>query len=297
MRLDESFAPAEDGARLYCRIVGDGAETLLVPNAVWLEKLVEPLARGRRLVLYDLRSRGRSERVTDPARLGLAVETRDLEAVRRHVGAERIALLGHSYPATTIALYAMDHPERVTRLLMVGAMAPSRLPYFTRPFPPAAVLLATPGAKHLEELRAAGADKSDPAGYARAFMREFLMPSQLADPAKAADVPLDACDHPNEWPDQWLPLFADHVLPSFGDWDYRPRLSRLTMPLLVVHGAQDRLPLDGARDWVRGSPDARLLVIDGSGHYPFVEQPDVFYPAAERFLSGAWPEAAAVVSR
>jgi pimeloyl-ACP methyl ester carboxylesterase len=37
-------------------------------------------------------------------------------------------------------------------------------------------------------------------------------------------------------------------------------------------------------------PDARLIVIEGSGHFPPLERPDVFFPAVNEFLSGDWPE-------
>ncbi len=39
-----------------------------------------------------------------------------------------------------------------------------------------------------------------------------------------------------------------------------------------------------------GAYAARLLKIPDSGHLPFVEQPDIFYPAVEQFLNGEWPE-------
>lgn len=47
-----------------------------------------------------------------------------------------------------------------------------------------------------------------------------------------------------------------------------------------------------AREWAASLPDERLLVIEQSGHFPFVERPDAFFPAATTFLKGGWPPAA-----
>ena len=63
----------EPGITLHYAVQGDGPEVLLVPSAAWLARPLAPLARGRRLVCYDLRGRGRSSPVDDPARLGIAL--------------------------------------------------------------------------------------------------------------------------------------------------------------------------------------------------------------------------------
>jgi pimeloyl-ACP methyl ester carboxylesterase len=45
-----------------------------------------------------------------------------------------------------------------------------------------------------------------------------------------------------------------------------------------------------ARKWVGVMPNARLLELKGIGHFPYVEAPDLFFPAIDRFLRGDWPE-------
>ena len=55
----EAYVTTDDGVRLYYRVVGDGPETVIVPLASYHRRTLDPLARGRRLVLYDPRGRGR----------------------------------------------------------------------------------------------------------------------------------------------------------------------------------------------------------------------------------------------
>ncbi|HYU34581.1 MAG TPA: alpha/beta hydrolase, partial [Thermoanaerobaculia bacterium] len=82
MKSSEGFAFVRPGLHLYYRILGEGAETVVVPNANWLWEPLQPLAEGRRLVFYDPRSRGRSSTVTDGRQLSLEEDVNDLEAIR-----------------------------------------------------------------------------------------------------------------------------------------------------------------------------------------------------------------------
>lgn len=54
----------------------------------------------------------------------------------------------------------------------------------------------------------------------------------------------------------------------------------------------DHVPLESAREWAAALPNARLLVFDASGHFPFLEVPERFFEAAETFLQGGWPTGA-----
>src|SRR6185436_2559135 len=119
MKSREGYAFVRPGLHLYYRILGEGAETVVVPNANWLSELLQPLAEGRRLILYDPRSRGRSSAITDARYLSLEDDVADLEAVRRYFGLERLSLLGASYHAAVTAQYALENPERVERMLLV----------------------------------------------------------------------------------------------------------------------------------------------------------------------------------
>ena len=72
-------------------------------------------------------------------------------------------------------------------------------------------------------------------------------------------------------------------------------MTTLQAPVLVVQGDDDVIPLASAQEWAATLLDARLLVVPGAGHFPHLEDPDLFFPAANTFLSGQWPETAEVV--
>src|SRR4051812_16893839 len=100
MRSSEGFVFVRPGLHLYYHVLGDGPEAVGGPNANRLAGPVPPLAaEGRRIILYDPRSRGRSSAVTDGRYLSLEEDVAELEAVRRYFGLERMVLLGTSYHA------------------------------------------------------------------------------------------------------------------------------------------------------------------------------------------------------
>lgn len=115
-RLGESGSPV---VMLHGLFVGSMAS--------WYFTAAPALAKRHRVLLYDLRGHGKSER----ARSGYDVSTMtaDLEAVTNEFSAnEKITLVGHSYGAVIALRYALLHPQRVAKLVLVDApLPPSRL--------------------------------------------------------------------------------------------------------------------------------------------------------------------------
>ncbi len=298
MTGSEGFVLVRRGLNLYYRVVGEGAETVVVPNASWLADALLPLAEGRRLILYDPRSRGRSSAVTDRRHVGLEQDVRDLEAVRRYFGLDRLSLLGTSYHAAVTAAYAIENQERVDRMLLVCPITPRQPGEWAQEMPSAEMLVYPPGVPRLEEMRRDGVDREDPVAFCKAWFTYFLLPAQMSDLEAAARFPLDdVCGCPNEWPRHSMSLYFDHIVPKMKAWDFRPRLGALQFPLLVMQGTDDYVPIEASRDWAAHSGNGRFLRIDGAGHHPYLERPKIFFPAAGDFLSGSWPRQAEVVRK
>ncbi|HKH49485.1 MAG TPA: alpha/beta hydrolase [Thermoanaerobaculia bacterium] len=298
MKSSEGFAFVRPGLHLYYRILGEGAETVVVPNANWLWEPLQPLAEGRRLVLYDPRSRGRSSAVTDPRQLSLEEDVEDLEAIRRYFGLDRMTLLGSSYHAAIAASYALDNPGRADRLLLVCPITPYVPGEWAQETPAAEDLIYPPGMARLGELRREGIDQEDPAAFCRAWFTQFLLPAQMGEVSAISHFPVaDVCSFPNEWPQRAVPLYFDHIIPKMGDWDFRPRLAALDVPVLVLQGTDDLVPVEASRAWAASAPDARFLAIEGAGHHPYIERPQEFLAAADAFLKGEWPQGSEVVDR
>lgn len=127
----EGFVTVEDGVRLFYKIEGRGPETLVVVHGgpgFSLESVradFGPLAAHRRVIYYDQRGNGRSTLIGDAGALALPRHIADLEALRRHFGLEKMALLGNSWGGLLISAYAAAHPDRVQRLVLDVAAPPN----------------------------------------------------------------------------------------------------------------------------------------------------------------------------
>lgn len=276
----DGFVETDDGVRLYYTVIGSGEQDVVIPVGFYLEEALRPLASPeRRLIFYDPRCRGRSD-CSDLSIVSLDRQLADLENLRDALGIEQMALIGFSGLGMEMAQYAVRHPDRVSKLVQVA------------PVPPTKAIMDEHGdtrsdrvdAEAMEALNRridAGEFEDEPEKLCRLY-NELTLPSNFADPANAAMVP-DVCRYENEWPSNLWPYFGA-LLPSFGEWDLTDEMERLGIPRLVVHGLEDGMPLEGAEAWA--APDeAELLVLSPAGHFPFLEKPDEFFPAVDAFLS------------
>lgn len=278
---------ARDGIRLHWTSRGSGADTVVVPGAWMLAGELGPISERHTVIFYDMRSRGRSERVDDPDRLGFSLDVRDLEDVRRHFGLERMSLIGFSYLGGVVARYAMEHPGRVERLVLLGAIPPRSPAPYTESAPGPAEILGPDRTRRLQDLRERRSGKEDPAALCRAYWRTIL-PLYTAGPEAADRLAgsLDlGCGLPNERPGSFERVLG-HVMGDLQAYDWREDARGLELPTLVVHGDSDHVaPVGGAREWTEVLPRSRRVEIEEAGHLLWAERPRRVRAAVRRFLT------------
>ncbi len=294
----EGYFTGADGVRLFYRKVGNGRDLFVLlhggpggnMNSVWPD--LESLAKHHTILMYDQRGGGRSAIIKDAARLTAAHHVRDLEALRQHFSLKRLTLIGESWGAGLAALYAARHPERVSRLLLLGPMPPTKA-LATRRFDK--VNESTDFYKRLAEFRQAMPNATDPIALCREMFGVYLT-AYFFDQSAMSRRRASSCNAPPEAVRNYL-VVNDATFASLKDWDFLPRLAKLQQPTLIVEGEQSASTVASVRVWAKALPNARLLLIANAGHFPQVEQPEVFFPAVEKFLRGSWPEGAKVESK
>lgn len=287
---------AGGGVRLAYRKAGSGAATIVVLHGGpgftmdYLADDLLPLAERHTVVFYDQRGTGGSTLVTDPAALDAQRFADDLEAVRRHFGLRTLTLLGHSWGAGVAALYAMRFPQHVGRLILVGGI-PLRRAELDRTF---AAIRASGDEDWRNRLRESGAAwLADPgsASACRAYYETWFTPF-FADAAAMRRSKGDFCAGTADALRNKVANVDRFVPQSLGDYDWRSALNQVRAPALVVHGAADPIPVASAAEWSGSLPNARLLLMEGVGHFPYLEAPEAFFAAVERFVRGEWPRQA-----
>ena len=295
MRSSDEYVTANDGVRLFVQRMGDGPDALIIPNRVYMVDAFARLANRRTVLFCDPRNRGCSDRVTDPGKVekGIHHDVDDFDAIRRHYGIDRVSLLGHSYIATGVVLYAMKYPQHTRRVVQMGPIGPD----YAHQYP---VHLTKADATLSDVLAGLGELQKERASLApETFCKKFwamLRPLYVLDPADADRLGWEPCHLSNET--AFMQPWTEHVLPSLQRLHLTAEdFARVRSPVLVIHGRKDRSSAyGGGRDWALRLPDARLVTVDNAAHVPWIEAPDLVFGAIDTFLDGGWPETSERVS-
>ena len=296
--VEEGFVTAQDGVRLFYRKVGTSASTVIVPGDLFLFDGLRSLAEGRTMIFYDMRNRGRSDSVADGERITINHDVTDLEAVRAHFRVEKTSLVGYSYLGFMVAMYAMEHPERVEHIVQMGPV-----PYkFGTEYPAHLTandqepVLDPEEVQRLRQLRADGFHESNPKEYCQQewSVTRFRL---VGNPANVEKLGPGWCEMPNEWPVNMARHFQ-HFFVSVQQLEIpKEEIAGITVPVLTIHGTKDRnAPYGSGREWALTLPNARLLTVQGVAHQSWLEAPEIILPAIDEFLRGAWPAAAEKVT-
>lgn len=258
------YCCSEDGVRIAYATSGSGPP--LVKAANWLTNLdlewespiwshwIDALSARHRLVRYDERGCGLSDWDVDTFDLDTWVE--DLELVVDSAELERFPLLGLSQGGAVAIVYAVRHPERVTRLVLIGAYARGRLAR----------------AQTAEERDDAALDmqigrvawrRDDPA-FRQVFAAQFF-PGE-GRPTWDAFNALQRATTSTENVVRFLDTFANI--------DVADLATQVRCPTLVLHARDDhRVPTSQARELARLVPDSSLRLLDSGNHILTADEP------------------------
>jgi proline iminopeptidase len=268
------------GATLQYRSLGAGTPIVLVGGgsgigAGYMWPIADGLAAsGFHCVLYDQRGRGGSTaEALDKAHINVAASVADLEALRAHLGLERMTLLGHSWGAMLAAAYVAAHPERVDRLVLVG---PGPLWWDLK-------FLEGYGQRLMARAPAPppGSKPESAAATARAALRRVVS-AMIADPQSALERRhffLYAYQPENA--KEWDLMQADLASASF---DVRPHMARWKGKALIIQGRLDALGVEHAQSVAKTFGNGQAVIVDGASHYIWWDRPDEFFAAVVGFM-------------
>jgi proline-specific peptidase len=274
-----------DGRCLAYRRVGTGPTLVCHPGGPGFSSLylgeLGGLGADFDLVLLDPRGTGGSDPAGDAAAYQIDDYADDLEELRGHLGLDAFDLLGHSHGGVVAMAYAAEHPDRVRRLVAASTLARFGEQQVAAMEAGMATRSHEPWYEDaVDALRIEQEDGyRDDARLAELIARE--MPFYFARLDSRAREYIEALrgGRPNG---DALGFFNREVFTSF---DLRPLLRELAAPTLVVTGEDDFITgRICAGEIAAAIPDARLLLIPASGHFPFVEQPQRFREAVLGFL-------------
>jgi pimeloyl-ACP methyl ester carboxylesterase/predicted glycosyltransferase len=278
-----------DGFMLSWEVFGsEGPVVLLLPTWMIIHarqwKFQIPfLARRHRVITFDPRGNGATQRTREPEHHGLDRFAGDAIAVLDACGHARAAVIGNSVGGATAIGLASDHPDRVDALVLLGPSLRGLGAPATREVSDFEAVLDSPVGW---ELFNRNVWLQDYAGFVQFFFGQCLSEPHST---KAWD---DCVGWAHETDGATLAASADARV---YDWTASPteildRCSRVRCPTLLLHGDDDRISWIGAsRRAAAAIPDVRFVEVEGGGHLPHVRDPVFTNVTIERFLDEVYP--------
>jgi pimeloyl-ACP methyl ester carboxylesterase len=269
---------APDGTQLAYRVIGDGDPVVCIPggptDSVYLGDL-GGLSTDRQLIVLDLRGTGRSAIPQDTSSYRCDRLVDDVEALREHLGLPRMDLLGHSAGTNIATHYAARHPEKVSKLVLVGPSGRA-----------VGVAITAQTRGELARLR-----KNEPW-----FPAAFAALQAIAEGTGSdweAVAPFfwgrwDAAAQTHHAASQ--PSNHDAVARFAAEGAFTPERTRAALaacqaPVLLLTGEFDmNSPPVSAAEFAEAFPHATLVVQPGAGHYPWLDDADRFVATTAAFL-------------
>ena len=249
---------------------------LYAHNLLW--PALSPLAERRQLVFYDQRGRGATPAPPGARAARIEHDAGDVPALRAALGVERWDIFGHSWGGGVALLAAAQDLDGVGRVVTASAVGPTSewMPELRRA---ALARLAGEAREAVERLTDEMLGSDDPA-LQEAWSRA-IYPSWFAEPSLARHFA----------PPSVRSITGAAVAARLRreGYDWREPLRALRRPVLVIHGADDALPVAAAHALRATLPDAHVVVLPRAGHMPFWESPASFFRSIETFLSEAMP--------
>jgi proline iminopeptidase len=290
--VEQGYFTGADGLRLFYRKLGSGSDVVIFlhggPGLSMHDggSSIEPLSKRHTLVLYDQRGGGHSDLVKDKSLLTAANDVRDLEALRVHFAIQKMTLIGLSWGSGLAILYADAHPKHVSKIVFVDPMPVARNPYVKERSDKIRSLISQTDNDRMTQLEKLDRTATDDQLIAncreedRISFKAYLYKLGSYDQGRH-----DACDDPAAAIRNGA-FVGQAVADSLGDFDFRPILKKLSVPVLVVEGEKTNVPLDSTREWANAPTHARLLLIANAGHAAYIDQPAVLIRDIEAFLGG-----------
>lgn len=285
------------GKRLWVEQEGEGPPVLLLAGLgpagshLVFHPQFHALAADHHVIYVDLHGRGRSDAPADLNAITFEEDVADIAALVTALGLGAVHVYGFSYGGLLAQALALEHAALVRTLVLANTLHGPEMWQLNHENINREIARQYPETwARIEALRGEGVVSTDPR-----MQQEFSVALKLVrffNPDNAASL----LSEPGARNLSLYPLFCgadvDFVIggqvPSIPD--FRPRLKELSMPTLILAGRFDRALYPALqRQFVRLAPRAEFRMLERSGSFAHVEEPDTLFQVLREFWSRAQP--------
>lgn len=278
------------GVRQWVRVAGASHATVPLVlvhggpggNHFVFERTAGPLLAARRTVVYhEQRGCGRSEAPEDEGAYTVEELVADLDALRAHLGVERMDLLGYSFGGGLVLAYAARHPARVRRVIAQAPVLDVRDERVARA-QLAGFAAVSRGAVRAEIERVLASHETP----AEQLQRVWAAVDVGTVDAFLFEGPAHAARNRAWWLESGLVNTGlMHAVVRRAPILAWSALAEVTAPTLVLIGERDRnVPPSYAREVASALPRGEFALVPGAAHFPDIEAPHAYAERVRTFL-------------
>ncbi len=244
----------------------------------YLKKALSDILKAHfQLLFYDQRGAGHSS-LNDSTKLTMDVFVDDLEQIRKRTNQEKLVLLGHSFGGLLAMQYAIMYPERVDRLILVES-DPASYHEWVRFREILGNRMTKEDSTEILELQKIPCWDQSPQVFENhmlVFLRSYLANRDLSGKLRLNFDSSVLINYKTVYP---------AIRRDLGRYDIHEELKRLSMPVLLLYGQESIFPEETIRSLYKSFSNGELEYIEGAGHFPYLENPKLFFDEVETFMN------------
>ncbi|MGZ3626305.1 MAG: alpha/beta fold hydrolase [Ktedonobacteraceae bacterium] len=268
-----------NGNQVYYTAIGQGRPMLFMHGGSGLDHTyfrpwLDTLSDQAQLIYYDQLGQGRSTRPESYEDISMSTWADEADALRASLGFDRIILLGHSFGGFIAQEYALRHGDHLDGLILCDT-APV-LDYQD-------VIMANAQSRGTPEqvqavIAGLSAPVADDASFQQLWTTILPLYFNTYDPEVAKQM-----DDATQYSAQGFNQGMGVCLPTF---NVLSRLGEITVPTLVMAGRHDWItpPAQAAERLHAQLPNAKLVIFEDSGHFPFIEENNAFVTTVQDWI-------------
>lgn len=261
---------------IHYSILGSGAPLLICPVTWGVDghrwTTLEELAKHFTLIRLDPRGTGKSGPITEKSDYGIPILVNDIEQLRLHLGIEKWNVMGQSAGGWTALEYTLANQSHVNKLIVVCSAPTGQFHKGTFRDPSHPLF---PQYDQLsKEIRSLPHDQR-----VKKFNRAIYQYDVQTEEARNT---IDKIFADAEFDPKRNQYFIMNELPRYNVID---RLGEITVPTLIVGGKHDvHVSPSWSHMMAENIPGAQLVMMEHSGHFPWLDEPTVFFNSVKQFL-------------
>ena len=257
---------------IWHTISGDGSPIIVIHGgpglgSSYLRGHLSDLKDHHTVIYYDQRNSGQSPLTQDTSMIRMHPFLQDIDDLRHYYGFEKVSVLAHSWGGLLGMQYALEFPDRVSKLILMNSSAPSSDLNEQANTKLANRFSADDLDARTRIMRTEAFKNQNPKAIEELMMIGFGY--QFSDRNQLKNLNLDLPEDFGLKSQSLGNLYKD-----VGIYDYTLKIHKISAPTLLLYGLEDPLASFAINSLKENIPTALIKVIEDAGHFPFIEKKD-----------------------